>query len=1374
MEFTIPLDKDDLLQINDGQYHVKELISQRCIPKALDDTKVTLQAEGPAFILKHFDDFFSIIVHGQKLETIITARAFDRLIKAFQLLVNNFEENGLENDRQKNLCMTKMFIYLLSNIMCYLENATISLENNLGVEKRKKKTAKKSDARDEWESRRDAALLIIYRLLQLPLHKLWQPPIVEESFIMLIADICYKILENDKEIRQKQTRLVIWQILGTLVQRYIHAITCAIKIIQLVRMDDALAPILADGVVTMVKENNCPSFIAKIAHEIEENNLEEAEARNVSSFLEAIASTSVDLMLPILNNILEYLENDCYVLRNCGISIIGNIILGLLTGENLTKDQKEKRDECLDELESCMLDINTYVRSKAFQTWQKLCCEGAIPIARIPALLKAVTPHLLEKSATMRKQALQLLRVFLQSNPYHIALGKEIYIKERDLTEEKLHELESEVVAESASGDDTRIALWKELAPQLQKVLNRYLNENDEDGDKENRADENAEIDSDVEFEKIRQLLVDRKFTKAIKCLINMCEILNFVPDMESDAKEQCYLLFLLKIFLESEKSRQTDKQKFTSTEWKKRKVNIQTYKHAINSLEGCIIFIDELEKSIPVVESMLYAAAPAVAIEACTFLGVAYEFNVTGATAGIRKSLSQVFSRDESVRNNVAIVYKDIYLKSKQQNLSHRQVAMASVNGLIELFKGLEPGQSPALAQLISIFIASNDLNETTLQIMWEKYSAKIPGTTPDESRAAIALLSMVSQSQPKIIISNLSTLIKIGFQTQGKDNILLARDTCRVLMNIRTESSDSMVPPIKYPNDHDLIREVKTLLITNFEASEKMSYVSFATEAINVIYHLANQPQLIMKEILQQILGESADVDVPITHLSKLLYVIGHIAIRHMVHLDTAVYKELKRRNAIRDERKGKKNVNKDKRESIMSAHSSARKARHSMHRRNMSYQDEDEENQLAGATADDVDAEIIDQLLETNIVTGDGLLAQFVSLVKDVCQHPEKYNDQCTQTWGVLALSKMMTVSSEFCKQNLQLLITILERSTHPAIRSNILIGLSDLMMRFPNDVEPWTNHMYSRLQDKEITVRSTAVQVLSHLVKREMIRVKGQSAELTLCIVDSDAKIRNTAKQFFHELSQKGNVLYNVIPDILSRLTSPNINVEQDDLHIIFKYIFGLLHKERETDALLDKICARFKLATSERQWSDLSFCLSLLQLGKKGITRLVTNLPLLKDKIHNKQVQKALKDIIETARKKPDLKDVSNVLENEIEKLMDGADNDNENAEKDNDRDIMPPPMNPPVRKTSRRKTQRKSNSSEEEEEEEDEDDNNDNDDDDDDDEEPPRPTPKTKARSKKRANDTKTPVRKSMRLNDGSRNNRNSTDSESETPRRRR
>lgn len=84
----------------------------------------------------------------------------------------------------------------------------------------------------------------------------------------------------------------------------------------------------------------------------------------------------------------------------------------------------------------------------------------------------------------------------------------------------------------------------------------------------------------------------------------------------------------------------------------------------------------------------------------------------------------------------------------------------------------------------------------------------------------------------------------------------------------------------------------------------------------------------------------------------------------------------------------------------------------------------------------------------------------------LVLDVCQYHDKYNNEDIQAAGALALSKMMTVSSSFCEKSLQLLITILERSPYPGIRANVLIGISDLTTRFPNQIEPWMKHVYGR--------------------------------------------------------------------------------------------------------------------------------------------------------------------------------------------------------------------------------------------------------------------------------------------------------------------
>ena len=47
----------------------------------------------------------------------------------------------------------------------------------------------------------------------------------------------------------------------------------------------------------------------------------------------------------------------------------------------------------------------------------------------------------------------------------------------------------------------------------------------------------------------------------------------------------------------------------------------------------------------------------------------------------------------------------------------------------------------------------------------------------------------------------------------------------------------------------------------------------------------------------------------------------------------------------------------------------------------------------------------------------------------------------------------------------------------------------------------------------------------VRMLHNLIMREMIRVKGRVSELALSIVNLNPNIRNSAKVFFVELSQK---------------------------------------------------------------------------------------------------------------------------------------------------------------------------------------------------------------------------------------------------------
>lgn len=116
--------------------------------------------------------------------------------------------------------------------------------------------------------------------------------------------------------------------------------------------------------------------------------------------------------------------------------------------------------------------------------------------------------------------------------------------------------------------------------------------------------------------------------------------------------------------------------------------------------------------------EKLLFSTSAGDAVESCTFLGTAFQFGVTGTAHSMREALFQMFHRDQSVRNNVALMYKEIYLDINNDKRSSRQIAVARANRLIELLKEVKPGQSSALALLIVTWYENEELNSELLQV--------------------------------------------------------------------------------------------------------------------------------------------------------------------------------------------------------------------------------------------------------------------------------------------------------------------------------------------------------------------------------------------------------------------------------------------------------------------------------------------------------------------------------------------------------------------------------------------------------------------------------------------------------------------------------
>lgn len=66
---------------------------------------------------------------------------------------------------------------------------------------------------------------------------------------------------------------------------------------------------------------------------------------------------------------------------------------------------------------------------------------------------------------------------------------------------------------------------------------------------------------------------------------------------------------------------------------------------------------------------------------------------------------------------------------------------------------------------------------------------------------------------------------------------------------------------------------------------------------------------------------------------------------------------------------------------------------------------------------------------------------------------------------------------------------------------------------------------------------------------------MLRVKETIADLALCIVDESPVIVKMTEEFFHLLAQKGNAIYNVLPDVFAKLSHDKNQIDQD----IFKKV-----------------------------------------------------------------------------------------------------------------------------------------------------------------------------------------------------------------------
>lgn len=74
------------------------------------------------------------------------------------------------------------------------------------------------------------------------------------------------------------------------------------------------------------------------------------------------------------------------------------------------------------------------------------------------------------------------------------------------------------------------------------------------------------------------------------------------------------------------------------------------------------------------------------------------------------------------------------------------------------------------------------------------------------------------------------------------------------------------------------------------------------------------------------------------------------------------------------------------------------------------------------------------------------------------------------------------------------------------------------------------------------------------------------------------------------------------------------------------------------QEKQAEAIVEKLCQRFRLIAEPRQWRDIAFCLSLLPFkSERSVKKLIEGLPFYQDKLHEETVFNRFNEILTKVR-----------------------------------------------------------------------------------------------------------------------------------------
>ncbi|OWZ12599.1 Condensin complex subunit [Phytophthora megakarya] len=1234
MEFLVPLHAADLELAKAGRYHVQSVLTFEDETDAEISARVqrvedqVLGSEAGLELLQEdwLDLTYSLV---KKLPTLSESLRM-RLVEMLAAFVSNVTEGVLArrpgsddaDDVAQYRSAFKASVYFLVTALASVSSLQLQSEKDI-VKQKGKKGQGSAFNRINWGKVVEGAIQKLSRSINPTTFSMWNMNVPEEEFSMLYCKVVFELLGNATLCRGKSLKPKLYHLLAMSLQKApaIH-ISVVASLIDLIYTHEHLSASIAELIELLYFKYANQTFAADLISEIGKISSRDASkdvagTRNISMFLSSLSTLTPALIMGNISFVLALLDSEAYQLRNAAVTCVAQILLWNFrqTGQQepeetaateapKKKSRKQKKnddetkndgsdsDDNSDDEGGSSSDSNDEEETKttdanAPRTFSRSTRDQLLSVLedRTHDINSFARGHVLKMWALLCEEG--ALPLHMLKNVTLMAVGR-LQDKAAVVRRHSIHLL----------------SLLLERNPFMGNL------------DREFYAVKRDELTE--EMKKKRDAVIagaEKEMSEA------MGEIAIQTEDAEAPSSPR-------RTISSEEEAAALEKE-------------LQTTVRLLKFYQDAIDFIDEFEQqALPLMGQLLGSKSISDVLEAIQFFEKAYRFHLGAAQTGIKKVLPLTWRSDVSIQEQLSNTFVSLFIRIDVDDPERNSPQLVAEN-LVKFLDECTVAEYTCLERIMGELHRIQKVPMVVISSLWALVDVTVYPISVVSN--ALTLLSMIANIDDTMLFSNdrLGQVLSMGFgdvacSPDSRYRVLGA--ACRLVQCIQLEPKN--VPAKSNSQTHrriqrsnldateQIILRLQRFLALDFVGDDGIeleclhsTWFDTVQQAIEAIFSICERPEDVCGDVIKHLsfrLFESETDDVSRVELAHFFFVLGHSAVKVAIHVEKLATKVKKMRSNRSAAARPADNAGSNGESEDVSAM----------------------EDELGVAA--EVEAEedtFVNNIIQKEIACRN-LLGLYGPLIIRVLvgKEEEFKGDELLTECAVVALSKFMAVSEEFCEKHLQLLFTILQDSPQPSVRGDVIIALGDLSFRFPNLVEPWTSHLYNRLRDVNLNVRKNTIVVLSHLILNDMIKVKGQISEIAISLVDENDGIRNLAKLFFFELSKKGNnPIYNMLPDAIGQLSTSEL-VSNSDFQTISRFLIQFITKEKQIESIVEKLSQRFPTAAKVQQQRDLAYCLARLPHTEKSLKYLYQNRKLYSDALHDSAVADSFTSLVAKTRR----------------------------------------------------------------------------------------------------------------------------------------